>query len=772
MKLFADEGMDEAQRRQHEAELRRRYPKRYEWYLRSLRRTEGETPEEREHAEQEAHKYRVIVDALNRLDIAIMREHERGSAHPRDIDQIKTYEALRGFLEQGKNKGYLKLPTGYGKTVVFSRLMEALHLKALVVVPKQDLIDQTLEKLDDHAPSLDVGAYYADEKRWGADGTVITYDSFHNLLNEDKASASPIKPEDYDLVILDEAHRGLSDLRQQDVVRFEHAITLGFTATPEFNEEKKVEAILPEMIRELSMKEAADRGILCRFNSLVVETDAKISSGDLSSEERTAAWAAANERRTAKAVDVYMERFGKEKGVAYCVGIEHAQKTAEEFRARGIVAEVIHGGMDKEKERKPLLAAYKAGKVQVLCNADILIEGFDEPSASVCLNLRPTRSRVNAEQRAGRVMRLDPQRPDKEAWVVDILDQYEGAWSQRPLLFPEVVNVVASGGPAGEVPRLPEADLREGGTGSTTKFADTERIIRERGERTRVEESRKVAGVLEEAGFRGARAEDVVKVLRSEGIDWFFTTMDDEGETELRCPDDRVEELEALLARPNEDDIPISDLEQELGFDDMTRSREADRERFFGELRALHPELFSRHIIVAAGGKLRLMPFVSEAARRTALFKSMREVREAITSATSAEIRPEDDQQQRAEAIRGIMELRGETVGDSREELNQNVAKLLAANAALVAVVSPDAARRLSNEETVSLGKDVKFYLEGTEPPMAGGVRIEVRGIDAGDVSPGYDKARHTFTGAFIISGPISREHVRFVDDGSGESAE
>jgi len=66
---------------------------------------------------------------------------------------------------------------------------------------------------------------------------------------------------------------------------------------------------------------------------------------------------------------------------------------------------------------------FETGEIQVLCNSDILIEGFDEPAASVCLNLRPTLSAVVAEQRGGRVLRLDPQNSDKHATIVDFIDK-------------------------------------------------------------------------------------------------------------------------------------------------------------------------------------------------------------------------------------------------------------------------------------------------------------------------------------------------------------
>lgn len=80
---------------------------------------------------------------------------------------------------------------------------------------------------------------------------------------------------------------------------------------------------------------------------------------------------------------------------------------------------------------------YKKGEIKVLCNADILIAGFDEPKASVCLNLRPTLSPVIAEQRGGRVLRLDEENEDKHATIVDFVDINNNKKVQ-PITFAEI----------------------------------------------------------------------------------------------------------------------------------------------------------------------------------------------------------------------------------------------------------------------------------------------------------------------------------------------
>ena len=73
------------------------------------------------------------------------------------------------------------------------------------------------------------------------------------------------------------------------------------------------------------------------------------------------------------------------------------------------------------KDRKQILEDYKNSKIKVLIGVNILTRGFDEPRASICINLDPTQSVINASQKGGCVLRLDPANPNKHAHIVDFI---------------------------------------------------------------------------------------------------------------------------------------------------------------------------------------------------------------------------------------------------------------------------------------------------------------------------------------------------------------
>ncbi len=123
--------------------------------------------------------------------------------------------------------------------------------------------------------------------------------------------------------------------------------------------------------------------------------------------------------------------------ITYCSGVKHAESVAELYNEHGITAAVLSGD-STPTEREDILAKYESGEIKVLCNAKLLIEGFDQPRASVGLNLHPTLSAVDAEQRAGRVLRLDKNNPDKWAFIVDFIDKNSQI---APITFAEIAGV-------------------------------------------------------------------------------------------------------------------------------------------------------------------------------------------------------------------------------------------------------------------------------------------------------------------------------------------
>ena len=365
---------------------------------------------------------------LNNVDQYIADHHANPDGQVLYPRQMEVFEALANYLKNGGMEGYFKLPTAFGKTVVFSEFAKAADVKTLVVVPTIELIDQTEDKFGQFSSPTQVGKVYAESRNFGEKVTVITYQSLVRWIEErvPPEEAVNFRPYDYELVILDEAHRALGESTSEALAAFPDSVKLGFTATPFYDKERNLEKLLGTMIYGMTIKEAVEESLLSDFKVWVARTNTDLSgvgvnpqTGDYNRIQL--ARAIDIPERNKAAADLYNTHFDGQSAIVTSATIAHAIHIAEEFRKNGIAAEAIYGNLG-QKKRTELLDKYKSGEIKVLVSSKLLDEGVDLPKASVLINLRPTCSPVVAEQRGGRVLRIDTSNPFKDATIVDFID--------------------------------------------------------------------------------------------------------------------------------------------------------------------------------------------------------------------------------------------------------------------------------------------------------------------------------------------------------------
>ncbi len=341
------------------------------------------------------------------------------------------------------HRGFIKLPTGVGKTAIFSSLVDILNkplsdstapLKSLVLVPKLDLVEQTVgtngkRGFAQFGQGTSVSKYTAYEKDLTGDAVVMTYQSLARAWKSGVLTQGM-----FDLVICDEAHRALGE---ETAKAFEaivgNGVTIGLTATPEYKT-KHVSSLFPEEIHNLGLREAIETGLLSAVQCFAITSDAKIEtikSGDFTDTELSGL--VENEWRNQRAVQ-FAKTFVEEgrQGLISCVpggGTKHAQELAEQLKKefiidpksgdlRRIKAMAMSGSV---KDRQEIYSEFEAGEIDVFTYVDVLTEGWDSEVASFLINLRPTTSPVNATQRLGRVLRKSDK--NKLATVIEFIDQ-------------------------------------------------------------------------------------------------------------------------------------------------------------------------------------------------------------------------------------------------------------------------------------------------------------------------------------------------------------
>jgi superfamily II DNA or RNA helicase len=98
----------------------------------------------------------------------------------------------------------------------------------------------------------------------------------------------------------------------------------------------------------------------------------------------------------------YRELAHKRRAMVFCVSIKHSLAMVEQFQNAGYRAAHIDG---ESENRDELIAAFEAGKIEVLSSVDLVSEGFDLPAIEVAILCRPTHSLSLFLQQVGRVLR-------------------------------------------------------------------------------------------------------------------------------------------------------------------------------------------------------------------------------------------------------------------------------------------------------------------------------------------------------------------------------
>ena len=176
--------------------------------------------------------------------------------------QAEAKQAILSAWDEGYRKTLLVLPTGCGKTVVFSSVTENQVNKGhrvLIMAHRGELLDQAADKLKE-ASGLDSVLEKAESSCLDS-FLPVTVGSVQSLAQEKRLARFP---NDYfQDIIVDEAHHCLSDSYRRILDHFPTANILGVTATPDRGDMKNLGEFFDSKAYEYSMTEAIREGYLC-----------------------------------------------------------------------------------------------------------------------------------------------------------------------------------------------------------------------------------------------------------------------------------------------------------------------------------------------------------------------------------------------------------------------------------------------------------------------------------------------------------------------------
>ena len=293
-------------------------------------------------------------------------------------------------------KGILvMLPCAGGKTTIFADISRTSALKkkrVLVLTPEDTIKDQILETFGKLAVDMDLVELVSYQKA-----------STAKWLSEHKA-------DEFVSIIIDEAHHSCADSYLRIFKHFKDAYKFGFTATPERLDGKAMSMVYQTIVSGPSAQSLIDQGYLCK--SIIIEDESvrssyagKVSTGFDYTQAELANIDLGAAESYRKIVDIYLSKVGKEQAIAYCPNIHFSKMLTQAFEERGITAIHLDGEV-RGGERKQAIADFRDGLIQVVCNVNLVGEGFDVPACKAVLMLRPTLSRTMYVQQAMRCMRI------------------------------------------------------------------------------------------------------------------------------------------------------------------------------------------------------------------------------------------------------------------------------------------------------------------------------------------------------------------------------
>lgn len=336
--------------------------------------------------------------------------------------QSEAVVALREGLKQWKSV-LVSAATGTGKGTLIAGLVVSLarrRRRTLFLVHRDELIDDVMARALKVEPALPLGKV---QGRTNEIDAQCVFASVASLGPKRLAQLGPV-----DVVITDEAHHATapSYRRVYAHARGQNPLArhIGFTATP-FRSAPNgatsgLGAIFEALVYEYDLAQAIADGALAPMECVRVRTSLDLADLDPEDEVRLANLADTPERNQL-VVEKYLEHVPGRPAICFCATVDHAKHLADAFRAAGVRAKAVWGEMPA-RDREETLDLYRSRPdiLPVLCNKDLLTEGFDAPRTEAVLLARPTQSRGLFAQMVGRATRLSPGK--ERGLVIDFVD--------------------------------------------------------------------------------------------------------------------------------------------------------------------------------------------------------------------------------------------------------------------------------------------------------------------------------------------------------------
>ncbi len=327
---------------------------------------------------------------------------------------------LKKIIEAGEERALLISATGTGKTYASAFAMRELEYKrVLFLVHRGQLARQTkksYQKVFDKNVSMGlVGAGYSD---YDADYIFAMVQT----LNRDE-HLHKYRPNEFDCIILDEAHHSSADTYQKVMNYFKPKLWLGMTATPDKRDDEIAGRNIYEIFNyqiayEIRLQQAMEENILCPFHYFGISDvsmveDKQLKSRKLTERDFNQLTGDERVRHIIEQAEYYGYSGDRVKGLIFCSRIDESVELSQKFNAAGYRTIALNGSASEDERTNAFErlamdekdATDKMEPLDYIFSVEILNEGVDIVEVNQVIMLRPTESPIVFIQQLGRGLR-------------------------------------------------------------------------------------------------------------------------------------------------------------------------------------------------------------------------------------------------------------------------------------------------------------------------------------------------------------------------------
>ena len=326
--------------------------------------------------------------------------------------QEKAVKYIADSLNDNVKNQLLVMATGTGKTLTASNIIKGYD-KTLWITHTEELIDQSAKVMEDEGFSTGI----IKQERMELDNNVVVA-SIQTLWRR----LDKISPEEFDLLVVDEAHMTMARTWQKAFNHFNTDLKLGLTATPWRADGMPLGDLFDKIVYQYNIQDGIKEKFLCELDAYRIRTQlsidcVKTTAGELNIKDLRIIDC---EQRNNLIVDKYLEYAEERPTIVFCVDVEHAINLSRAFNEKGVSSSFVVGDKKLCPDRKERIEKFKSGETKVMCNVMVLTHGFDYPELSCIIMACPTKSLTKYFQCIGRGTRL--KKNYTNCIILDIVD--------------------------------------------------------------------------------------------------------------------------------------------------------------------------------------------------------------------------------------------------------------------------------------------------------------------------------------------------------------